>query len=84
MFHSRKVNSKINYLQERSLRLVCNNYISSFEDLLKKDNSIKIYHKNILLLARTSEPLKLFKVEDGIANPILCGIFLLRSIKVSN
>ena len=84
MFHSRKVNSKINYLQERSLRLVCNNYISSFEDLLKKDKSFKIYHKNILSLARTSEPLELFKVENGIANPILCGTSLLRSIKVSN
>ena len=84
MFYSRKLNSKINYLQERSLRLVCNNYICSFEDLLKKDNSFKIHHKNILLLARNSEPLELFKVENGIANPILCGTFLLRSITVSN
>ena len=41
MFHSRKVNSKINHLQERSLRIVCNDYRTSFEDLLKKDNSFK-------------------------------------------
>ena len=47
MFHSRKVNSKINHLQERSLRIVYNDYITSFEDLLKKDNSFKIHHKNI-------------------------------------
>ena len=83
MFHSRKVNSKINYLQERSLRLVCNDYTTSFEDLLKKDNSFKIRHKNILPLARTSESLELVKVEKGIANPILCGNFFLRFIKVS-
>ena len=47
MFHSRKVNSKINHLQERSLRIVYNDYITWFEDLLKKDSSFKIHHKNI-------------------------------------
>ena len=47
MFHSRKVNSKVNHSQERSSRIVYNCYITSFEDLLKKDNSFKIDHKNI-------------------------------------
>ena len=70
MFHSRKVNSKINHLQDRSLRIVYNDYISSFEDLLKKDTSFKIYQKNIQSLA-----IELFKVEIGIANPNLCDIF---------
>ena len=37
MFHSRKVNTKINHLQEGSLRIVYNDYITSSEDLLKKD-----------------------------------------------
>ena len=75
MFHSRKVNSKINHLQERSLRIVYNDYITSFEDLLKKDKSCKIHHKNIQSLA-----IELFKVKKGIANRILCDIFPLRSI----
>ena len=73
MFHSRKVNSKINHLQERSLRIVYDDYITSFEDLLKKDNSFKIHHKNIQWLA-----IELFIVEKGIANSILCDIFPLR------
>ena len=75
MFHSKKVNSKINHLQERSLRIVYNDYITLFEDLLKKHNSFKIHYKNIQLLY-----IELFKVEKGITNPILCDIFSLRSI----
>ena len=38
MFHSRTLNSKINKLHERSLRLVYNDETSSFEELLKTDN----------------------------------------------
>ena len=37
IFPSRKGNSKINHLQERSLKIVYNDYITSFEDLLKKE-----------------------------------------------
>ena len=36
MFHSRGVKNKINNLHERSLRVVCEDNISSLEDLLKK------------------------------------------------
>ena len=75
MFHSRKVNSKINHSQERSLRIVYNDYITSFENLLKKDNSFKIHDKNIQSLA-----IERFKVEKGMANSILCDIFPLKSI----
>ena len=36
MFHSRGVNNKINHLHERSLRIVCKDNVSYFEDLLKR------------------------------------------------
>ena len=75
MFHIRNVNSKINNLQERSLRIVYDDYVTSFEDLLKKANSFNIHHRNIWLLART-----FFKLKKAIANPILCDIFPLISI----
>ena len=44
MFHSRTVNSKINHLHKRSLRIVYNDYITLFEDLLKKDKSFKTHY----------------------------------------
>ena len=75
MFYSRKASSKMNYLHVRSLRIVYDDYVTSFEDLLKKDNSLKTNHKNIQTLAT-----ELFKVKKGLANPILCHIFPLRIV----
>ena len=37
MQHTRSLNNKINKLQERSLRIVYEDYTSSFDNLLKKD-----------------------------------------------
>ena len=46
MFHGREINRKINHIHERSLRIVYRDYNSSFKDLLKKDNSVCIHHRN--------------------------------------
>ena len=76
MSHSGKVYSKINHLQEQFLSIIYNDYITQLKDLLKKDNSFRIHHKNIQLSA-----IELFEVEKGIDNPVLCNIiFPLRSI----
>ena len=50
MFCQRSSNTRINHLHERALRIVYNDNESTFEDLLKKDNSLSIHHKNIRLL----------------------------------
>ena len=50
MCHNRTYNNKINRLHERCLRLIYNDKRSSFEDLLKKDNSVSIHHKNLQAL----------------------------------
>ena len=50
MFCQRSSNTRINHLHERALRIVYNDNESTFEDLLKKDNSVSIHHKNIRLL----------------------------------
>ena len=47
MFHNRKLNRKINHIQERALRLVYDDYTSSFKDLLQKDGSVSVHHQNI-------------------------------------
>ena len=47
MFCSRNSKKKINRLHERALRLVYDDYSSSFETLLEKDSSFTIHHQNI-------------------------------------
>ena len=51
MFHSKTLNNKINDLDERALRIVFFDYISSFCELLEKDESFSVHHKNIQSLA---------------------------------
>ena len=51
MFHGRQINDKINKLHERALRIVYNDTVTSFENLLIKDKSFTIHHQIIQLLA---------------------------------
>ena len=47
VFCSRSCNSNINKLHERALRLVYDDYESSFDVLLNKNKSFSIHHQNI-------------------------------------
>ena len=47
MFYGRLTNNKINRLHERALRIVYNDYESTFEQLLINDKSFCIHHQNI-------------------------------------
>ena len=75
MFHGREINRKINHIHERSLRIVYRDYNSSFKDLLKKDNSVCIHHRNIQSLA-----FELFKVKENLFNTIMSDIFPTRVV----
>ena len=75
MFHSRRVNNKINHLHERSLRIVYKDNYSSYVDLLGKDKSFTIHQRNIQSLA-----VELFKVKRNLSNVIMCNIFKKRTL----
>ena len=47
MFHSKKLNSRINKLHERALRIVYQDYVSSFTELLEIDKSTTIHNRNV-------------------------------------
>ena len=51
MFCSRTINARINRIHERSLRIVYNDYESTFNELLTTDKSFTIHHRNIQTLA---------------------------------
>ena len=46
MFHSKTMNNKINRIHERALGLVYSDHVSSFDELLEKDRSFSIHHRN--------------------------------------
>ena len=73
MFHSRKVNSKINRLHERALRLLYSDDTSSFEQLLNKSGMMTIHQRNIQSLA-----IEMFKVKIDIGPQLLSQIFIKR------
>ena len=71
MFHSRKLNSRLNKLDERALRIRCQDYVFSFAELIEKDNSTTIHNRNIQLLAT-----ELSNVKNGLSPPFMNEIFV--------
>ena len=69
MFHSRRLNNKINHLHERLLRIVYKDNYRSYVDLLAKDKSCTVYQRNIQSL-----PIELFKVKRNLSNVIMSNI----------
>ena len=64
MFHSRGLNSKMNCIHERALRITYNDKSSSYGELLTNDRSVTIHHRNIRALA-----IEIYKVMQGISPP---------------
>ena len=66
MFHSRKLNSRINNIHERALRIVYKDFVSTFAELLNKDNSFTIHERNIQALG-----IELYQVANGLSPVIM-------------
>ena len=70
MNHSRLLNNRINSLHERELRLVHRDFVSSFSELLEKDNSVTIHQRNLQCLVY-----EIFKAQHSLSPEIMSEIF---------
>ena len=73
MFHSRELNNRINKIHERALRIVYDDHVNSFEQLLEKDKSFTVHERNLQTLAT-----EIYKVINGISPEIMKNIFKLK------
>ena len=73
MFHSRKLNNRVNNIHERSLRIVYNDFVSTFSKLLSKDNFFTVHERNIQALG-----IELYKVVNGLSPVIMTQVFPLK------
>ena len=70
MLHNRTLNNRINILRKRALRLTYKENQSSFKELLEKDHSVTIHHKNLEVLVT-----EIFKVKNDLAPDIMNDVF---------
>ena len=66
MFYSRGLNNKLNRIHERALRITYKD-----KELLEKDNSVSMHHRNIQKLA-----IEIYKVLHGFSPPIINDTFV--------
>ena len=79
MCHSRRNNTKINNLHGRYLGLIYADKKSPYEELLGKDGSVSIHHKNIQAFATEA-----YKVKSGYTPKIFSDLFNQKEISPYN
>ena len=75
MFHSRKINNRVNSLHEHALRVVYRDYNATFSELLSKDKSVTIHQRNLQLLAT-----EIFKTKNELNPKIMEDIFTFKNV----
>ena len=73
MLHNQSNYNKIKHLHERCLRLIYNDKQSPCEELLIKDGTVSMHHRNTQTLAT-----EMFKVKHEMSPEIICDIFTQR------
>ena len=64
------MNNKINKPHERALRLVYSDHISTFDELLLKDKSLTVHHRNLQKLA-----IEMYKAKHNLSPQFMNSIF---------
>ena len=75
MFHSRTLYNRINKLHERGLRLVYKDPQLTFVELIRKDKSVTIHHRNLRKL-----PTEMYKAYNDLSPSLMQSVFPQRSI----
>ena len=75
MFHSRKLNNRINNIHERAVRIVYRDYESTFQQLLKQNKSVSIHQRNLQILAT-----EIFKTKNGLNAVIMEDVFNFKNL----
>ena len=70
MCHNRCLNTKINKIHERALRIVYDDNHSSFSELLEKSGSVSIHHRNLQQLAT-----EIYKALNNLSSPLMSQLF---------
>ena len=70
MCHSRSLNTQINRIDERALRIVYNDNDSTFEELLRISGSVRIHHRNIQQLAT-----EIYKALNNLSSTLMKELF---------
>ena len=70
IFCGRKINTRVNHVHGRALRIVYRNNSLCFDQLLQIDKTCYIHHKNIETLG-----IELYRVKNNLSNQIRQEIF---------
>ena len=73
MLHSRKLNNQINAIRERTLRIAYCDKHSTLQQLLEKDNSFSMHHRNLQVLAT-----EMLKVNMNLSLDSMNDLFITR------
>ena len=71
MFHSRRLNNKINPRHEKALMNTYQDNTSTFQELINKDNSVSIHNRNLQDLVT-----EMFNTHRGLSPEILRETFI--------
>ena len=74
MFCSRSLNNLINQIHERDLRLIHNDHVSTFQDILERTREKTMHKNNLECLAK-----EIYKFFNGLLSPLMNCAFMIRN-----